>query len=419
MRSGTRVILALATVALLGLADPASATYAQETGRTVSLGPGCGMVTLTFADGTDAATVANAVSPANALDSIWRLDNSTGSFAAYVAAAPAASDLASVDLLDAVYLCLSAAADVSMPAVSSHPSQTISTPLGSGCNAVGLSFADGTTPSQAGEAITPADVFQSMWRLDNATGSFQAYMAAAPEVSDLTSLGFLDAVFICTTGPGELTMPAVTEPAAGGVSGPPQDIRFVMEAAVPQVVDLSPDFVAIDEIFEPIGPPGPLYFYGILYGSQLALIAPLPETLMVVEFDLGLYDTVAHAETDMAAFTSVSEEEFRAELEPELEGSAGLEIGTLDIREIEPPESLGDEASWLRVTLQVRPVRSQELYLPAVFEFITIRRDRVLGQIGALWSPGPPGRKVTLENLATKMDTGIQEALPQLPAATD
>jgi hypothetical protein len=417
MRPGIHVILALATVVLLGLAHPASTTHAQGAGRTVSLAPGCGMATLTFPTGTNAAIVANAVSPPGALDSIWRLDNSSGSFAAYVAAAPAASDLQSVNLLDAVYLCVSAAADIAMPSVSSDPSATISTELSLGCNAVGLSFPDGTTPSQVASAISPPDAFQSLWRLDNATGSFQAYMAAAPAASDLTSLAFLDAVFICTTGPGELAMPAVTEPTTAGMAGSPEDLRFVMEAAVPQVVDLSPDFVALDEAFEPVGPPGPLYVYGIIYGSMLGLWGLPPETLALVEFDLALFDTVANAERGMTDSTSISEEEFRAEIEPELGGSAGLEIGTLTIQEVEPPATLGDEASWLRVTLQIRPVRSNEVFLPAVLDYITIRRDRVLGQVGALWSPGPPGRKVTLETLATKMDTGIQGALPQLLAA--
>ena len=41
------------------------------------------------------------------------------------------------------------------------------------------------------------------------THAFQAYVAAAPQASDLTSLQFPDAVFICTSGPATLVMPAV------------------------------------------------------------------------------------------------------------------------------------------------------------------------------------------------------------------
>ncbi len=184
--------------------------YDLEGAPAGGLSPGCNMTTLTFADGTDAATVAAAVSPPDALDSIWRLDNTTGSFHAFMPQAPQASDLTSVSLLDAVFICLDASADISMPSLSPDPAGTpISTDLGSGCNTVGLTFPDGTAPSQLADALTPTDALQSIWRLDSATGSFQAYVAAAPQASDLTSLQFLDAVFVCTGGPASLQMPAV------------------------------------------------------------------------------------------------------------------------------------------------------------------------------------------------------------------
>jgi hypothetical protein len=47
----------------------------------------------------------------------------------------------------------------------------------------------------------------------------------------------------------------------------------------------------------------------------------------------------------------------------------------------------------------------------------TIRRDRVIGEVFLAWTPGPPGPKFIPENLAKKMDAGIQEALPELLAA--
>jgi len=175
------------------------------------LSPGCNMTTLTFADGTDAATVAAAVSPPDALDTIWRLDNATRSFQAFMPQAPQASDLTSVNLLDAVFICVGANADISMPTVSPDPSGApISTNLSSGCNAIGLTFPDGTSPSQVAEAVTPPGAFESMWRYDAARGSFQAYVAAAPQASDLTTLQFLDAVFVCSGAPASLQMPAVT-----------------------------------------------------------------------------------------------------------------------------------------------------------------------------------------------------------------
>jgi hypothetical protein len=174
------------------------------------LSPGCNMTTLTFASGTDAATIAAAISPPGALNTIWRLDNASRTFQAFMPQAPQASDLTSLNLLDAVFICVDAVANITMPTVTSDPaSAPISVNLSTGCDAVGLTFPDGTAPSGVAGAITPAGAFESLWRLDNATGSFQAYVAAAPQASDLTSLRFLDAVFVCTSGPGTLVMPAV------------------------------------------------------------------------------------------------------------------------------------------------------------------------------------------------------------------
>jgi hypothetical protein len=168
------------------------------------------MVTLTFPTGTDAASAAAAVSPADALDTIWRLDNVSRTFQAFMPQAPQASDLTSVNLLDAVFMCVDAGATISMPTVSPDAAGSpVSVNLSTGCNAVGVSFAEGTNPSELADAVTPAGALQSIWRLDNATHAFQAYVAAAPQASDLTSLQFLDAVFACTGGPATLSMPAL------------------------------------------------------------------------------------------------------------------------------------------------------------------------------------------------------------------
>jgi hypothetical protein len=208
--------LALAFMAFACTSSASRAVLqAQEGGRSVGLSAGCNMVTLVFPSGSDAAAAASAVTPPDALDTIWRLDNATHSFQAYATAAPAASDLRSLNPLDAVFVCLHAPASITMPAASPDPSGgSMSISLFSGCNALGLTFPDGTTASEVAEAISPAGVFESMWRLDNASGVFQAYSAAAPEVSDLTSLQFLDAAFVCVDGPASLPMPALTGYAA-------------------------------------------------------------------------------------------------------------------------------------------------------------------------------------------------------------
>lgn len=174
------------------------------------------MAALTFPTGTDVATVADAVAPRSALDTLWRLDNATGAFQAFMPRAVQASDLSSVDLLDAVYICVGEAATINMPSVSPVSSGAIaSVSLARGCNAIGLTCPDGTTPSQVAGSVDPSDSFESLWRLDNTTGAFQAYVASAPQASDLTTLSFLDAVFLCARRSASLTMPVLSGVTAG------------------------------------------------------------------------------------------------------------------------------------------------------------------------------------------------------------
>lgn len=79
---------------------------AQET-EPVDLVAGCNPVTTTYADSTPIATIAGAVTPAGVLQSIWQLE--AGIWTGYSAQFPAASDLAEVDRLDVVFICVSAA----------------------------------------------------------------------------------------------------------------------------------------------------------------------------------------------------------------------------------------------------------------------------------------------------------------------
>jgi hypothetical protein len=210
MRKRAATTLALATLLALVLTSYTTTSRAQDAQRTVNLSPGCNMVTLTFTSGTQASALTSAVSPASALQTVWRLDNASHSFQAFMPQTPQASDLTSLNILDAAFICVDTPATITMPALSPDTSASpISTNLSAGCNAIGLTFQNGSTPSAVAQAITPADAFQALWRLDNATGSFQAYVAAAPQASDLASLAFLDAVFVCTTGRATLSMLAV------------------------------------------------------------------------------------------------------------------------------------------------------------------------------------------------------------------
>ena len=87
---------------------------AQES---VPLVVGCNPVALTYDDGTAIATVAAAVQPEGALTSIWKLLPAEGRWLGYAAAAPQASDLQTVERLDAVFVCVNVAATISRPEI--------------------------------------------------------------------------------------------------------------------------------------------------------------------------------------------------------------------------------------------------------------------------------------------------------------
>jgi hypothetical protein len=57
------------------------------------------------------------------------------------------------------------------------------------------------------------------------------------------------------------------------------------------------------------------------------------------------------------------------------------------------------------------------MFMPMALDAIAIRRDRVAGQVWIGWWAGPPGPRFIPENLAKKLDAGIQEAMPEFLAA--
>ena len=84
--------------------------------ETVDLLPGCNPVSSTWADGTDIATVVDGIAPEDALSAIWAFDPDTG-WLGYSAEFPEQSDLASVDRLQAFFICVDADATVSRPVI--------------------------------------------------------------------------------------------------------------------------------------------------------------------------------------------------------------------------------------------------------------------------------------------------------------
>jgi len=87
-------------------AQPVASITLPDPGATKQLYEGCNNIVLTFDDGTTSETVVQAVTPAGAAESMWRHDASQNRFLGFSLAAPQASDLLTVNFLDAVWLCV-------------------------------------------------------------------------------------------------------------------------------------------------------------------------------------------------------------------------------------------------------------------------------------------------------------------------
>jgi hypothetical protein len=100
-------------VAVLLLAAALGARTASA--RTVDLVVGCNPQTMTFANGTAIATVAAGVAPAGSLETIWVFVPAEGRWLGYMASAPQASDLQTVERLGVAFVCVNAVATITMP----------------------------------------------------------------------------------------------------------------------------------------------------------------------------------------------------------------------------------------------------------------------------------------------------------------
>ena len=118
----------------------------------------------------------------------------------------------------AVGLALVAALAVySNPLVKAQQVATITLPapgatkaLYEGCNNIALTFPDrtpvghphpGWTTQTVIDAVQPSSALQSIWRYDASLSQFFGFSVAAPQASDLLTVFFLDAVWICVTAP--------------------------------------------------------------------------------------------------------------------------------------------------------------------------------------------------------------------------
>jgi hypothetical protein len=128
--------VAILAVALLAGAGAAAAQPEQATPeifpppnpmRVVDLVVGCNNVALTYPDGTLVGVVVGSINPQGAMYAIWRLNPSPPTpgagptYEGFAPAAPQASDLQGVNFLEAVFLCVSVPATITMPAVQPWP----------------------------------------------------------------------------------------------------------------------------------------------------------------------------------------------------------------------------------------------------------------------------------------------------------
>jgi hypothetical protein len=140
MAIASKVLFLLAILAVALLAGAGGAVAQPDQGqpgitppmtpeplRVVNLVVGCNNVALTYPDGTSVGVVVGSINPQGAMYAIWRLNASppppaTGPrYEGFAPAAPQASDLQGVNFLEAVFLCVSVPATITMPAVQPWP----------------------------------------------------------------------------------------------------------------------------------------------------------------------------------------------------------------------------------------------------------------------------------------------------------
>lgn len=105
------IVVGLAVAVLAGQrssvwAQPVASIALPPPRGPVQLYPGCNNIALSFPDGTTSQTVVGAVTPAGVVEAMWRHNAAQNRFEGFSPAAPQASDLLTVNLWDAVWLCV-------------------------------------------------------------------------------------------------------------------------------------------------------------------------------------------------------------------------------------------------------------------------------------------------------------------------
>jgi len=80
-------------------------------------------------------------------------------------------------------------------------------PLPAGCSAVTSTYADGTPIEIIADSVRPTAILKALWEYEG--GVWLAYSPRFAEASDLSEAGFLDAVLVCVSAPGDFVRPLV------------------------------------------------------------------------------------------------------------------------------------------------------------------------------------------------------------------
>jgi hypothetical protein len=182
------VVVMLASAPGPVLAQPVANIALPAPAPAKQLYPGCNNIALSFPDATPSATVLQAVTPGGAVDTMWRHSAALNKFEGYSAQFPQASDLLTVNFMDAVWLCM---VD-NLAAVQPPPAVVLPPPVLPVCNAPAVaSFAANPSTITAGQAttlgwvaVTEADTLT----IDNGVGQVTAPVVVTPAATTTYTL---------------------------------------------------------------------------------------------------------------------------------------------------------------------------------------------------------------------------------------
>lgn len=162
-------------------------------------------------------------------------------------------------------VCYSALAQAQPVASIALPSPGEAKQLYPGCNAVALTFPDGTTSQTVIQAVTPTGMVEALWRHNPGQNRFEAFSPAYPQASDLMTVEFLDAVWLCLTGASAGgTLPPPPAP-------PPPSVQIITPEPLPVTPPGTPmielEVLSVDINRAPRGTPGIPVRYTVSYSA--------------------------------------------------------------------------------------------------------------------------------------------------------